>query len=472
MKTFVFTLLFLSFLISFNSCDTRFEKGVETDGKWSHVENRIDSIAENILNEGKVKGFSIAILGQGDTIYNKGFGFTDSIGINPVTTETKFLMASISKLMTAVIVMKLVEEEKLLLSQSLFEVFPEYPNSDQAKKISIKHLLNHTSGIPDYVFEIDSIFLNENKEPTKSEIINFFKGKDLEFEPGTAYNYSNAGYKILSWVVEKSMKTNFKSQVDRVINEPLRYNMKLIRESASDQRTSTYFELQNSVLHPFKHWLWIEGDGGLTTTAIELANFPFEWASGKILLKETYKEMIKSTDLGNGLNADYGLGVNIGEFVGERIIGHAGGYKTVKSMMVYFPNRKISIVVLVNTDNTPSNARNIFGNIALALLEKRQPNRADKELPEMELERYVGTYEAPGKNDEIYIQLNDNDKHLYYTNDTLSLGEKLFNLGEGQFWGQSWPLDALIFDFNKNNEIIGLREYYTGQYVLTRKKLN
>jgi hypothetical protein len=62
--------------------------------------------------------------------------------------------------------------------------------------------------------------------------------------------------------------------------------------------------------------------------------------------------------------------------------------------------------------------------------------------------------------------------HLYYATDTLTLGEKLYNLGNGRFWAQSWPLDAVIFDFKQNDKVVGLREYYTGQYVLSRKKIN
>jgi CubicO group peptidase (beta-lactamase class C family) len=471
MKYFSITLFLLPTIILCSACKIKTNKNGELINKWKQTESRLDSIAEKILLDGKVNGFSIAILNQNDTIYNKGFGFTDSDGLKPVTTETKFLMASISKLVTAVVVMKLIEEDKLSLNQSLYEVFPEYPNPEQAKKISIKHLLNHTSGIPDYVVQIDSIFLIDKKEPTKSDIINFFKGKKLEFEPGTNYHYSNAGYKILSWIVEAITNTDFGNQVDRIINVPLNYNMKLIRESFTDPRTSSYFELQDSILNPSNHWLWIKGDGGLTTTAMELAHLSFDLASGKIITKESYQKMIQSTDLGQGLIADFGLGINIGEFDGEKMIGHAGGYKTVKSMLVYFPNRQICIVVLVNTDNTPSNARNIFGKIALAVLGKKRPNYIYKELVDAELEKFVGQYKAPGENNAIYINLDTNDIHLYYSNDTLTKGEKLFSLGAGRFWAQSLPLDLIVFDTKTNNEVIGLREYYTGQYVLSRKKI-
>jgi hypothetical protein len=128
--------------------------------------------------------------------------------------------------------------------------------------------------------------------------------------------------------------------------------------------------------------------------------------------------------------------------------------------------------VLVNTDNTPSNARNIFGKIALVVMKKGSPDKSDEELFDINLERCIGTYTVPGINDEIYIQLNDNDMHLYYTTDTLTMGEKLYNLGDGRFWTQNWPLDAIIFDFKKNDEVVGLREYYTGQYGLTREKVN
>src|SRR5690606_12203998 len=121
-------------------------------------------------------------------VYSRGFGFIDSMNTKLATAENYFLMASITKLVCAAMVVKLVEEQKLNLDQTLSELLPDFPNKEQATKVKLRHLLSHTSGLKDYAEVIDSVFMATGINPTKADFYNFFgtnisifDNKSLEF---------------------------------------------------------------------------------------------------------------------------------------------------------------------------------------------------------------------------------------------------------------------------------------------------
>ncbi|MEQ8416426.1 MAG: serine hydrolase domain-containing protein [Imperialibacter sp.] len=438
---------------------------------YAHIEQRIDSVAKDFIDGGKVKGLSIAVLSNGKTIYNKGFGFMDSSEVKPVTNQSVFLMASISKLIGSVVVMKLVEEGRLNLDQTLYELLPDFPNEKQAKKISLRSMLSHTSGLQDYASEIDTLFIKTGIAPSKEDFYNFFRERDLLFEPGEDYSYCNSGFLLMSMIIERITGNTYQSEIDRVVNLPAGLNLKLIAETVDNPNTSNYFELTNSGLEPRPHWTWIKGDGGLTTTSLDLAHFPSKWNSGSIISHESVKEMIKPTILNDGVETGYGLGVRSGIFAGLKMIGHTGGNKTLLSKMVYFPEKDITIVVFVNTDNTSSNARSVFGEVALTILDEDVPDYSEDEIIGEHLKIYEGVYDYKGYkfDTNISIMLNPEDSHLYYCSSETEC-EKMYNLGNGEFWIEKWPLDKIVFDITDTGEVRALREYYIGYYVMLRKK--
>src|SRR5690606_22206366 len=133
----------------------------------SSVIHQIDSIGESFLDQGGVTGIVISVAKEGKVVYSRGFGFIDSMNMKPVTAENYFLMASITKLVCAAMVVKLVEEQKLNLDQTLSELLPDFPNKEQAKRVKLRHLLSHTSGLKDYAEVIDSVFMATGINPTK-----------------------------------------------------------------------------------------------------------------------------------------------------------------------------------------------------------------------------------------------------------------------------------------------------------------
>ena len=476
-KTFKFVALgFLIFFLCISCNKTPKEITTEINLNNKLVE-KLDSIGQEYINKSKTMGISIAVVKKGEVLYNRGFGFSDTAKTNPVTNENIFAIASISKLIGATMTMKLVEENKLSLDNTLFELLPDFPNKEQAKKIKLKHLISHTSGIKDYAIEIDSVYLTTGINPTKEDYYKFFAEHSLDFEPGSNFNYSNSGFLLMAMIIENITGNRFEDELDRIINKPANLNLKLIAKNIKNPLTSSYFELKDSVMVPEPLWPWIKGDGGLTTTAIDLAQFPFKWANGKIISKESFETMITPFMLNDGLKSGYGLGVRTGEFEGKEVIGHTGGHKSGWAVMKYFPSEELSVVVFVNTDNTPTDALTIAGFISLAALGKKVPILQDLEISDYNLDKYTGTYQSFENyyysKDSISIVKYDGDSHLFRkrVSDT-SMGRKLYYMGNNSFAYDGYVMDRVIFDSDSTGQIVAYKEYWNGLFKggIFRKK--
>lgn len=466
-KNIGFVFLLLVWIISCKDTRSSAERQV-----LSPLTSKLDSIGQSFINSGQILGLTVAIKQSTDTLYNKGFGYLDAEKTRPATNQTRFLMASVSKLIGSTIVMKLVDEGKISLDQTLFELLPDFPNSEQAKKITLRHMLSHTSGLQDYAAEIDSFYVKTRIDPTKDDIYDFLKNKKLFFEPGSDFSYCNTGFLLMGLIVEKITGQSFQNEVDRVINQPTGMNVKLIAEAIKDPEMSPYWEFKDSTFINKPHWTWIKGDGGLTATSIMLAQFPRGWANGEIISAEAFKAMSSPTVLNNGIETGYGVGVRNGEFLGEKIIGHTGGHKSTYSIMVYFPERDMTFVCFMNTDNTPTGIRSVFAEFSKTVLQKKIPNYKDQEVAGSNLTVYEGTYRNFDYKMEniVSIERNDTDHHLYYCMDNDCV--KMYDMGEHKFWIEQWPYDFVSFYLDEQGESLALREYYTGFYSVLREKLN
>src|SRR5690606_34131333 len=290
------------------------------------------------------------------------------------------------------------------------------------------------------------------------------------FEPGTNYSYSNSGFILMGMAVERMTGKALQEEFDRVINQPAHLDLRLIKEATDLPEMSDYWENKDSTFISFPHWTWIKGDGGLTATPTMLAHFPGMWASGQIISKASFEEMISPTTLNNGIKTGYGLGVRNGEFYGERVIGHTGGHKSIYSIMVYFPERDLTFVVMMNTDGVRTSARNIFGQFAVTYFGWPEPDFSKQEKPHDNLSRYEGLYSTYDlKIDQTAtIKLQDDDKLYYCFRDECY---PMTYLGNHKFWISKWPYDHVVFAINAQGEVAGIKEYFTGFYAILRTKV-
>lgn len=460
--------LFISLLLlSLFACKESVETTTAEQTLDPAIAFNIDSIGQAFLDAGGVMGIRIAVAKGGEVVYNNGFGYMDPEGRISVKEDNYFLLASVSKLVGAAMVHKLVEEKKLSMNQTLLELLPDFPNEIQGKKILLKHLLSHTSGLKDYADVIDSIYLETRIDPTLEDYYNFFKTHELDFEPGSSFNYSNSGFILMAMIIERITGNTFEEELERIINKPTGLSFKLIAERASDERTSSIFEFNDDSLVHIPHWTWIKGDGGMTATSQDLALFPFFWSDGTIISKASFDEMCKPFRFGDGVSTGYGMAVRTGEFEGDYCVGHTGGNRTTMTVMKYYPELKTSVVVMVNTDNTPADALLVEGFVSLALQGEKSPDLEQIEIIDFDADQYLGEYKTfenmyYGSGNQSLVKYPD-DPHLYRKRTgSDSKGQKLFYLGDHSFAYESYPMDRLIFETDTTGNVVAFNTYWNG----------
>jgi len=471
------TLIFCIISLCLLNCRPEKELAFAANYNSPKIIAAIDSIGTNFIRKGKVLGFSVAVLTKGDTLYNGAFGFMDSARTQPTTTKTIYKIASLTKPHVTTVVLKLAEEDKLSLSDYLYDWLPDYPNAEHAKKITLRNLITHTSGIPDYITEIDSLFLLTGVAPTKKSYYDFVANKPLLFEPNSGFAYSNTGFVLMGMIIEKATGKSLENEIERVIAGPMNStSLRHFSEHLDNRLYSKSFELRDTVigLSPMNAFTWIRGDGGWSNTAIELAHFPFGLSDGTLLSRASLAQMTRPQNLDNGIEVDYGLGLRMGKFNGEKVWGHTGGDASTWAMMQFFPQRELSIAVLVNTNSTPHSALEIWGHVALAVLNINSNGHKGIEVTSAEREKFKGDYQTLTNRSTRTISIfTSEDGSEFYTKvkNSSSNGNLLHYLGNQTFALDAYPMDRIVFHSNEAGEVLGYSFYANGSFRSMRLKL-
>ncbi|MBI3403929.1 MAG: beta-lactamase family protein [Acidobacteria bacterium] len=334
--------------------------------------------AFRLLFDGHVGG-SVLVIDGGKIIFQHAYGLANVEENISATPATNYRIASVSKQFTALAVMLLVERKKpatagrLSLDDTLDHFFPGFPAYGQ--KIRVRHLLNHTSGLPDYedlispgttlqVHDVDVLqLLLETQQP--------------KFAAGAKFQYSNSGYALLALIVEKVSGHSFYRFLEQEIFQPARMS-----------HTVSYVRGVNDVSNrAFGHsrdgggWKRTDqsvtsavlGDGGIYTSVEDFAKWIAALDAGKFLRQSSYQQMYSPTVLVAGETeagapgAAYGFGWFVGKFHDLPAVWHSGNSRGFAHYMIRFPQRRAAVVVFMNENDAP--ARDICERIAeLALL--------------------------------------------------------------------------------------------------------
>lgn len=462
-------------LFAFSCANTNQNKTIVDDAKILKT-RKLDSIANSFLESKQVLGFSIAILEKEDTLYSKSFGHLDSDRKISIKPKTAFPIASVTKPHTSVLALKLQEQNLINLEDFFVDYYPELIFSDEMKKIKLVHLLNHTSGIPDYTQYADSLFMATNKSPTISNYLSAFKEKPLHFNPGSQFSYSNTGFVFITKLMEKVTGKEYGKLIQEYLAIPLKNKtLDLQVNNISKSIATEVFEPSDPIFKKsfINDLTYIGGDGGLSISAVELVHFPKRIEDETLINNESFRQLTSNTLLESGITANYGLGLRKGEFQGHEVWGHSGSVSSTVCVLGYFPELDISIAVMVNTDRTSANAMELFGFIALVVLEENVPDFNKITVQNENFNLFLGDYYRPTDSEEKHMQIAmyDEDSFLYRKmSDGVSKGEKLYYLGENTFAPESAPMDRLIFELDKNGEVICFKDYYNGLFINIRNK--
>jgi CubicO group peptidase (beta-lactamase class C family) len=426
---------------------------------------RIDAIAQAALADGPLAGLSIAVVRGNDVIVSKGYGYADLAARLPATADTIYDIASITKLFTSIAILKLVQSGKLDLGDDLASLLPEFPDAEQAKKITVRHLLSHTSGLTDYVVAHTEYWLAGGKPVDAAYVLGFLSGRPLEFEPGSNWSYSSTGFYLLGMIVERVSGKPYGQYVRDEIAAPLGLTATapcdMVFGSAPATRgyDATESGLAAGRLIGAPN---IVADGGLCSTVSDLARLPDALARGDVVSAASLAQMKEPTTLASGVAVDYGLGVRRGLLEGHELWGHTGGMESYWAVLARYPDDDVTIAVLVNTEGGDADALIVEGYVARAVLQLGEPILADLPVTYGEATAYRGTYQRGPELFHVYPYAG----HLRRAIEGSGRPHrKLLHQGQGSFaFSVEYPMDRLVFHV-AGDRAVGTSEYYNGVFA-------
>lgn len=305
----------------------------------------VDKYVQAQMAEHHIPGVAISVIKNGKIIKSKGYGLA-SVEFNiPATTETVFEIGSVSKQITAAAIMLLVEDGKIDLDEKISKYLPDTPEA--WKDVTVRHLLTHTSGIQSYTrlggFEL-------SKRYKVGDLIKELGQHSLEFEPGSSYRYSNSGYSLLGYVIESaSGKSYWEFLRERIFN-PLKMNSTADRDPQFIIRNrATGYEWENGRLVGRDYELTdLFSAGAIVSTVGDLAKWDIALRGETLLSKESKAESWKPYKLNNGKENSYGLGWNITEFRGQKLLRHGGQTAGFAANISRYTDADLSVIVLTN----------------------------------------------------------------------------------------------------------------------------
>ncbi len=314
----------------------------------------LDSWIEAHLEEKIIPGALVAVASKGRIVHLKGYGLAN-VELNvPVSDMTVFEIGSISKQFVSAAALLLVEEERLDLDDSIHKFLSVLPGEWHG--VTVRQLMNHTSGIPDYE-EIASYDIYRFRL-TPAEVIRIAQSRPMDFVPGTGWHYSNTGYYLLSMIVENLEGQSLGQVLQRRIFGPLEMTQTRMAdpEAIIPHRAAGYWVDKTGKLinrNPTETSSTL-GAGGIASTATDLAKWD-EALYGEELLSAQSKEMMwTATILPNGENTGYGFGWGLEPYKDLTRIGHSGMVAGFVAMYSRFPDQEMSVMVFMNRYKVPS----------------------------------------------------------------------------------------------------------------------
>ncbi|MCP1301673.1 beta-lactamase family protein [Chryseobacterium sp. S0630] len=312
-------------------------------------EKKIDSIIQTEFGNKNEPGGVFLITQNGKNLYRKAFGKANlELNVN-MTPENIFQIGSMTKQFTAVAILLLEQQGKLSVTDPVSQYIKDYPNGD---KITLHHLLTHTSGIKDFT-KMKSISSIAQKEMKPEEMVNFFKNEPVDFAPGEKFDYNNSGYVVLGYIIELVSGISYEDFIKKNIfyKAGMTHSYYASDRKVIPQRAYGYHKKEQGFVNktvisfsvPFS-------SGSLMSTADDMQKWQQALNQNLILdLKETQKAFQKYK-LNNGEEFTYGYGWHLKDINGIPDREHGGSVFGFKSMGVYIPAEDVYVIGLSNCD--------------------------------------------------------------------------------------------------------------------------
>ena len=424
------------------------------------VLSEIDMVASHALAEGAMPGLAIVIRGSDGTNISRVYGAAVVGTDHAIDEGSVFRLGSISKLVTSAIAMKLVEDGALALDTPVRELLRDRPGFIVIPaSVTVRHLLNHTSGLPDYT-------LGELEEGVargyfEDDSLVTVLGRPPESEAGEIWKYSDANYGLLTIVIEEATRLPYDRYVEEVFAPAVGLQSLRTCDRANPQKVNGYLATANGfVPEPAYDVRGLQGAGGLCSTASDLAALPERLIDGRWITSESLEQMLAPTVLNDGVTVDYGLGVRGGRLGDLDAWGHTGGgLHGAWATFAYYPASGVSIAVLANGTGSSLDASVIHARVAETVLRPRM--LADTGLNRAELELIGGIY-SRGNNLTCIVVTDGKLFRKRVGNDAPPI--RLLAQDRWVFGRSDYPLDRIVFQA-ANGPSPSYHVYYDGLFA-------
>ncbi|MGG5487857.1 serine hydrolase domain-containing protein [Gaetbulibacter sp. PBL-D1] len=398
---------------------------------------KLDSYFNTLEANQKFMG-SVAILKDGKVIYNKQVGYSDMASKQKPNKETKYRIGSVSKVFTATLMFKAIEEGKISLNQTIEKYFPEIQN---ANTITIFHLLNHRSGIHSFTDSKEEFLSYHTQPKTETEMVNIITKGGSDFKPDEKAAYSNSNYVLLSYILEKLYNKPYNQILEDKITKPLNLNNTFFGSKINPEDNEAYayrFDKKwkkTDESHPSISM----GAGGVVSTPTDLVHFIEALFNNKILLPESIAKMKTIQD-------KFGMGLFKTKYYDKVSYGHNGEIDGFISVLRCFPDENIGFAIVSNGLDYPMNSIEVT--IVNSLFDKHYdiPDFRIYEPKSKELNQYLGVYSSETFPVKLTVTRSGNQLHLQ------APGNSVMNLqatAKGEFKHEPAGL-TIIFDIEKN----------------------
>jgi len=320
-----------------------------------------EQFVANEMSSRHIPGLTFAVLKDGAVVESGAYGLANVELNAPVTNKTVFAIGSITKSMTAIVVMKLVEDGRITLDDPVADYVADLP--DAWAGVAVQHALSNTSGIPDF---IDNPCKPPPPEyPYTNDAIAEAACLPLDFPPGERFSYSNTNYLVLSLLIEKVVGYWIEDAFREIIFTPLGMNDTQMADydGVIPNRADGYFTTP-SRFRPFRNVPEMEpaiesGAGGIISTLDDMTLFVSALGDPRILKPEIWQTLWTPPPVRSG-ETPYALGFGVTPYEGERRIGHNGAAPGFASSFSWFPDQRVGVIVLSNGYEEP-HGRNLMG---------------------------------------------------------------------------------------------------------------
>ena len=312
-------------------------------------DKEIDKIFAD-YNRNDLPGAAVMVAQDGDIIFEKGYGLANVEKKIPVTVETNFRLASVTKQFTAMSILMLIERGQLKFETTLTDLFPEFPSF--GKEITIKNLLQHTSGLIDYEDLIPDSATVQVKD--KDVLAMLMKTDSTYFRPGSKHQYSNTGYAILAMIIEKISGKPYRDFVRENIFDPLGMNNTLAFEkNIKEVKNRAYgYKIINGIPEFADQSITsaVLGDGGIYSSVIDLYKWDQALYTEKLIGRKYLDDSWTNGVTTSGVEFPYGYGWRLETYKNNKVVYHTGSTRGFRNIIYRVPAKHFTIIILTNRD--------------------------------------------------------------------------------------------------------------------------